>query len=537
MFLPASVMTPMVSAKNLVLVLTLGPLAGCFPPPAKPPSPPEPGALDALPPITIPDAPWRTMAPAVVPPATTPPVLIRGARLLIGDGTVIEKGHLLMRNSRIVSVGKGAGEAPDKATIIDATGKTLTPGLIDTHSHLGVYPTPHVNAHADGNEMTSPTTPDVRAIDGFWTQDPGIHRAIAGGVTTIQVLPGSGNLIGGRAVTLRLEPATRAQDMKMVGAPSGLKMACGENPKRIYGSRKIKPMSRMGNLSVQRSTFLQAKRLIAQWDAWRAKERQRQTKHARSKVDYQAKNIYRTEVRALCQDKRLPRFRCAQWEKSFAAQPLTKPPPLTPELPPARDIGLETLAGAIEGHILVHIHCYRSDDMANMMALADEMGFAIRSFHHGLEAYKIRRVLAERKISVSTWADWWGFKMEAYDGIPQNLALISNAGARAIVHSDSREGIRRLNQEAAKGMFAGRRMGIDIEEAEAIRWITENPAWALGIDERVGTLTKGKHADVVIWSGNPFSVYTKAERVFINGKKAYDASHPGPSWSDFEATP
>jgi imidazolonepropionase-like amidohydrolase len=442
-----------------------------------------------------------------------------------------------MQDGRIVDVGKGPGEAPEGATIIDANAKTVTPGLIDTHSHLGVYPTPHVKAHADGNEMTAPTTPDVRAIDGFWTQDPGLRRAVAGGVTTIQVLPGSGNLVGGRGVTMKLRPATLAQDMKMYGAPSGLKMACGENPKRVYGKRKIKPMSRMGNLAVQRAAFFRAKRLIAEWDAWRAKETERQREHARARAEYNAKKAYREQTRSLCRARRLPRYRCAARETQFSQQALREPEPLTPNLPPARDIGLETLAAAIEGRILVHIHCYRSDDMGNMMELADEMGFAIRSFHHGLEAYKIRKVLAERKISVSTWADWWGFKMEAYDGIPQNLALLSMAGVRAIVHSDSREGIRRLNQEAAKGMFAGRRMGLEISEGEAMRWITGNPAWALGIDDRVGTLTKGKHADLVIWSGDPFSVYSKAEQVFVEGEKIYDASRPGPAWSDFEAAP
>jgi imidazolonepropionase-like amidohydrolase len=172
-----------------------------------------------------------------------------------------------------------------------------------------------------------------------------------------------------------------------------------------------------------------------------------------------------------------------------------------------------------------------------MLALADEAGFRIRSFHHALEAYKIRDELKERTIAVSTWADWWGFKLEAYDGIPENLALVSAGGGRAVVHSDSAEGIRRLNQEAAKGMYAGRRRGLDISEGEAIRWVTLNPAWALGIDERVGSLAVGKDADVVVWDKSPLSVYASAERVLVDGVERYRRGSDAPPWSDFEAAP
>jgi imidazolonepropionase-like amidohydrolase len=436
------------------------------------------------------------------PQTDSPPVLIRGGKLLLGNGKSIERGFVLMRGGKIAAVGAGDGDAPAGARIIDATGRFVTPGLIDTHSHIGVYPTPYVEAHNDGNEMTTPVTPGVRAVDAFWVQDPGIQRALAGGVTTIQALPGSGNLIGGRAVTLKLRKATTARAMHFQGAPDGLKMACGENPKRVYGERKQTPMTRMGNLALQREAFLKAKRLVREWDEWRDKEKKRREEEKKPPVEGEDEQK-----------------------------------PAEPTLPPARDVHLETLAAAIEGRVLVHVHCYRSDDMANMIALADEMGFAIRSFHHALEAYKIRDLLADKHISVSTWADWWGFKMEAYDGIPENLALVSAAGGRAIVHSDSREGIRRLNQEAAKGMYAGRHGGIDISDGEALRWVTANPAWALGVHKRAGTLEKGKDADVVIWDHPPFSVYARADKVFVDGVERHDGSAEQDTWSDFEAKP
>lgn len=451
------------------------------------------------------DAPWRNVvsdAAGHEPATTSAPVLIRGGKLMLGNGSTIPRGHVLLEDGKIKSVGAGDGAAPQGARIIDASNKVVTPGLIDTHSHLGVYPSPHARAHLDGNEMTQPVTPGARAVDGFWVQDPDIQRALAGGVTTIQVLPGSGNLIGGRAVTLKLRNATTARAMHFAGAPDGLKMACGENPKRVYGAmRKQAPMTRMGNLALQREAFQKARRLIDEWDDWRAKEKKRQEEAGQPK------------------------------------DPEDKSKPADPSLPPVRDVHLETLAAAIEGRVLVHIHCYRSDDMANMMALADEAGFAIRSFHHALEAYKIRGQLAERQISVSTWADWWGFKLEAYDGIPENLALVASAGARAIVHSDSAEGIRRLNQEAAKGMYAGRAAGIAISDEEALKWITINPAWALGIDHRAGSLELGKDADVVIWDKTPFSVYARAEHVFVDGIERHGPAVSKALWSDFEATP
>jgi imidazolonepropionase-like amidohydrolase len=164
--------------------------------------------------------------------------------------------------------------------------------------------------------------------------------------------------------------------------------------------------------------------------------------------------------------------------------------------------------------------------MAQMIDMAHEFGYRIRSFHHGVEAYKVRDLLARDSIAGSLWADWWGFKMEALDFTRSNLALVFESGARAIVHSDDPTGIQKLNQEAAKAIEAGREAGVTISENDAIRWITANPAWALGIDQWVGTLEPGKNADVVIWSGNPFSVYTRADRVYIDGALMFDRFNP-----------
>jgi len=189
---------------------------------------------------------------------------------------------------------------------------------------------------------------------------------------------------------------------------------------------------------------------------------------------------------------------------------------------PRRDLRLETLAGVLDGEIIIHNHCYRADEMSVMLELGEEFGYKVGTFHHAVEAYKIADLLAEADTCAAVWADWWGFKMEAYDGIRENAAILDKAGACAVIHSDSEIGIQRLNQEAAKVMGAAARVGIDITPEHAIRWTTANAAKSLGIDELTGTLENGKMADVVVWNGNPFSVYTRAERVYIDGALAFE---------------
>ncbi len=411
-------------------------------------------------------------------------------------GVVYAKGDVLLEGDRIVAVGASVS-APADATVIDVSGKVVTPGIIDTHSHIGVYASPAFTAHSDGNEMSAPVTAHVRSGDGVWPQDPQLERARAGGITTMQILPGSANLIGGRSVVIKPRHGLRSlQDARLVDAPYGLKMACGENPKRVYG-QKGGPATRMGNVAGYRKAFQGAVEYRRTWQRYRDEQARWEAKqHAR----------------------RQRRSNDSAREKDDDDKDDDKLPPA----PPAHDAGMETLAAVLDGEILVHMHCYRADEMSLMMDLADDFGFRIRSFHHAVEAYKIADRLAARDVAASVWADWWGFKAEAYDGIRENAALLSAAGGRPIIHSDSAIGIQRLNQEAAKAMFAGRRMGLSIADDEALRWITANPAWALGIEQQVGTLEVGKQADLVVWNGDPFSVYTKADQVYIEGRLVHD---------------
>ena len=401
------------------------------------------------------------------PPAAVP-VLIQHATVLTGTGSRLDDGDVLIQDHKVAQVGKSIA-APAGAVVVDAQGRWVTPGIIDPHSHLGVYASPEVWAMSDGNEATSPTTPDVWSEHSVWPQDPGFEQARMGGVTSMMILPGSANLIGGRGTLLKNVPATTYQEMKFPGAPQVLKMACGENPKRVYGKDQHKfPSTWMGDVAGYREAFVKA-------------------------TEYKAK-------------------RDAAKKKGGTA--------------PDRDIGMETLADVLDGKILVEMHCYRADQMATMLDVAQEFKFKISAFHHAVEAYKIGPLLKASDTCAVMWADWWGFKMEAYDGIRENIAMVDAAGACATVHSDDPIGIQRLNQEAGKAMAAGWRAGLDIPRERAIRWITANPAKALGVADRVGTLEHGKDGDVVVWSTDPFSVYSHADLVYIDGVLRYDRAHP-----------
>lgn len=404
------------------------------------------------------------------------PVLIRGATVLTGTGEQMVNADILLKDGKIAAIGEGL-KAPKKGMVVEGAGKWVTPGIIDVHSHLGNYPAPSIESSQDGNEMTSPNTAQVWAEHSVWTQDPQFALALAGGVTTLQILPGSANLFGGRGVTLKNVPGRSVQDMKFPGAPYGLKMACGENPKRVYGGKGTLPSTRMGNVAGYRQAWIDAAAYRDKWD---------------------------------------------EYEKNGGEEP-------------DRDLQMETLAGVLNGDILVHNHCYRGEEMAIMMDVAKEFGFQITAFHHAVEGYKVADLLAENKVCSAVWADWWGFKHEAFDMTEANLAIIDQAKACGMIHSDSEIGIQHLNEETAKAMVAGQRAGFAIEPRHAVAWMTINPAKALGIDEVTGSVEKGKMADLVVWSGNPFSVYSKAEKVFIDGNLMYDRADPvRQPHSDFE---
>ena len=398
------------------------------------------------------------------------PTVIRHATVFDGDGRQINDGTVVLADGLVQAVGGPELAAPAGAVELDGTGKFVTPGIIDVHSHLGDYPSPGVEGNSDGNEATSPARPEVWAEHSVWPQDPGFSRALAnGGVTSLQILPGSANLFGGRSVVLKNVPARTQQGMKLPGAPYGLKMACGENPKRVYGSKGSMPGTRMGNIALTRQTWIKAQAYKRKWDKYAANGGEM----------------------------------------------------------PERDLAMDTLRGVLAGKILIHNHCYRADEMANMIDMSLEFGYRISTFHHAVESYKIADLLAREGICSAMWADWYGFKMEAYDGIKENIPFVHNAGACAIVHSDDPNGIQRLNQEAAKALADGIRAGIpNLSEAVAWTWLSRNPAKALGILDKTGTLAPGKMADVVMWNGNPFSDYTRPERVWIDGALMYDANDP-----------
>ena len=395
---------------------------------------------------------------------------IVGGTVFTGAGQRIENGVVVVTDGRVVAVGGADTAVPGGHRVVDARGRFVTPGIIDVHSHLGVYPSPGVTGMSDGNEATNPNTAQVWAEHSLWPQDPGFNAARAGGVTTLQILPGSANLFGGRGVTVRNIPSVTMQGMKMPGAPYGLKMACGENPSRVYGGRNTSPATGMGNVAGYRAAFIAARDYKAKWDKWR--------------------------------------------ETGEGS-------------PPTRNLQNETLAGVLDGSVLVQNHCYRADEMAVMLDIADEFGYRITAFHHAIEAYKVAPQLAAAGVCADMWTGWWGFKMEALDGIEENAALVdAPEGSCAVIHSDDAQLTQRLNQEAAAALAAGRRAGLNISEEHAISWITSNAARSIGIGDETGSLTPGLRGDVVIWSANPFSVYARADQVFIDGALTFDRMDP-----------
>jgi imidazolonepropionase-like amidohydrolase len=352
--------------------------------------------------------------------------------------------------------------------VIDATGKFVMPGIIDSHSHSAL--------DSDVNEATSPVTPHMMMQDAFDYTDKAIYHSLAGGVTTSLLLHGSANMIGGQAVVMKHKIGLDRDELLFPNAPRSIKFASGENPKRVYGGRNQLPSTRMGNFAVQRAALQEAREYMHDWDAYDEKVK---------KGDKDAKA-------------------------------------------PKRDLKLEALADVLRGKLMVQIHCYRADEFLNEMAMAKEFGYKIRAFHHGLEVYKVADKVAADGVALSTFADWWGYKHEAWDAIPWNAVMSMRKGVKVAIKSDSNDFSRRLNQEAAKTMRYG-----GATEDEALKMITINAAWIVGVDDRVGSIDVGKDADITIWNSHPLSSYGKVEKVLIDGSVFFDSSLPGlglPFW-------
>jgi imidazolonepropionase-like amidohydrolase len=395
------------------------------------------------------------------PPAAANDVVIKNGTILTVTHGNIENGSVYIHNGKIAAIGATV-QAPANAQVIDATGKFVMPGIIDSHSHLAL--------DSDVNEATSPVTPAMKMIDAFQNTDKGLYHALAGGVTSLLLLHGSANMIGGEAVVIKNKFGLSRDQMLFPNAPRSIKFASGENPKRVYGTRNQLPSTRMGNFEVQRAALQEAKEYMRDWDEYNAKV-QRGDKEARA---------------------------------------------------PKKDLKLEQLADILRGKLLVQIHCYRADEFLTEMAMAKEFGYKVRAFHHALEMYKVADKVAAEGVGIATFADWWGYKYEAWDAIPWNAVMSMRKGVKVAIKSDSNDYVRRLNQEAAKTMRYG-----GATEEEALKMITLNAAWIIGVDDRVGSLEVGKDADITIWDKHPLSSYARVEKVLIDGDVYFDSSLAG----------
>lgn len=385
--------------------------------------------------------------------------LIRNATVLTVSHGTLQNTDVLLRKGKIAAVGKDLKASGD-ARVIDATGKYLMPGIIDCHSHTMIDAV---------NELTLSVTSMAHIRDVLNPTDVAIYRELAGGTTTANLLHGSGNAIGGLNTVVKLKYGRSIEEFIFPGAPPGIKFALGENPKRsnfqIPTQPRRYPATRMGVEEVIREAFTRARDYKATWDEYRAALK--------------------------------------RGEKNL--------------IPPRRDLQLEPLVEVLEGKRFVHSHCYRADEILMLINIANEFGFKVRTFQHGLEGYKVAKEIAEHGAGASIFADFWGYKIEAYDAIPYNAAILTRAGVNVSLNSDSDERARRLNIDAAKMIKYG-----DMSEEEALKMITMNPAWQLGIQERVGSIDVGKDADVVIWNGHPLSVYSRVETTFIDGEIFFD---------------
>src|SRR6266852_5658532 len=395
------------------------------------------------------------------PPADADSViLIQNATILTVSHGIIENGSILIKDGKIADVGSSI-KAPTGARLIDATGQFVMPGIIDCHSHIAIE-----GGVNEGSVSVSSIANIAEVLD---SDDVGIYRDLAGGVTTANILHGSANSIGGQTIVIKLRWGQPAAKLPFEGALPGIKFALGENPKRsnfsIPGQPKRYPATRMGVEETIRGAFTEARDYKNSWEAYR-------------------KRISGGEKNAL---------------------------------PPRRDLRLEPLVEVLNGKRYVHAHCYREDEILMLLRVAKEFGFKVRTFQHVLEGYKVADEIAAAGAGASTFSDWWAYKVEAYDAIPYNAALMTRRGVLVSVNSDDAEEATHLNQEAAKSMKFG-----GLSHDEALKMVTLNPAMQLGIDKRVGTIDAGKDADLAIYNRDPLSAYAVVQKTLIDGRVYFD---------------
>jgi imidazolonepropionase-like amidohydrolase len=395
-------------------------------------------------------------------------LVLQGAKLYPVSGTPIDWGVIVIEGGKIKAVGpEGSVQIPPNSRVEVLNGKTIIPGLVDTHSHIGIYSRPSVPANSDGNESSGPIQPALRAIDAIWPADPGIRLAQAGGVTTANIMPGSGNVVGGQTAYVKLRGHT-IEEMLIPGSIGGLKMANGENPKN-YGRRGQAPATRMEEAALSRRLFVKAKEYKRKWD------------------DYnQAKAEGKNDVK-----------------------------------PPERDLELEPVVEVLEQKRIVHFHTHRADDIMTVLRLAEEFQFRI-VIQHGSGAWQVADELARRKVPCSvTLVDAPGGKLEVLEFTPERPAVLERAGVKVAFNTDDYIiNSRFLLREGALAVRGG------MTETGALRALTLNPAEMLDLGSRVGSLEPGKDADLVVLSGPPFSVYTKVLSTYIDGEKVFDRDRP-----------
>jgi imidazolonepropionase-like amidohydrolase len=395
-------------------------------------------------------------APPAEPSAV---ILIQNATILTASHGTIERGSILIRDGKIAEVG-GSVKAPKDAQVIDAAGQFVMPGIIDCHSHIAI----------DGsvNEGSVSVSSMANIADVLNPDDVDIYRDLAGGVTVANVLHGSANAIGGQTIVIKLRWGQPTSKLPFEGALPGIKFALGENPKRSNfrrGDTPRYPTTRMGVEETIRSAFTEARDYKANWDLYNK--------------------------------------RTAAGEKNL--------------IPPRRDLRLDPLVEVLEGKRYVHSHCYREDEILMLLRVAKEFGFKVRTFQHVLEGYKVADEIAASGAGASTFSDWWAYKVEAYEAIPYNAALMTRRGVLVSVNSDDAEEATHLNQEAAKSIKFG-----GLSHDEALKLVTLNPAIQLGIDKRVGSIDAGKDADLVIYNHDPLSAYAVVQKTLIDGRVYFD---------------